>query len=238
MKMAIWVMMAAAVAGVTQTVTGFGAGIVIMMVLPLFFPVVSAAAINSSICTALALGLAWHYRRQVRWKLILWSAICFGTASTLAVTYLSALKSDLLLKLLGVCLMALSIYFLFFSQKLRVKATTGTAMVCAGISGTLGGLFGIGGPPMVIYYLAALEGKEEYLGTLQMFFAITGGYICLLRALQGTYTADMVPLTLLGILATLLGMQVGRRIVDRMDEQVMRKVIYVFLAITGVLNIL
>ena len=71
------------------------------------------------------------------------------------------LPTDLLKKVFGVFLMLLSVYFLVFSSKLKIKATLMSATVCGTLAGILGGLFGIGGPPMVIFFLAALDDKEE-----------------------------------------------------------------------------
>ncbi len=233
----ILVVMAAVVAGVVQSVTGFGAGILIMMVLPYFFPVMTSSAISGSITTVLSIGLAWTYRKHIHKELIAWPLVGYMLTSTLTIRYLSGLKSDLMMRLLGGCLIALALYFLFFSDRIHVKGTKTTAIVCAALSGFLGAAFGMSGPPMVIYYLAVLDKKEEYLGTIQTFFSIGGLYVFGQRVFNGIYTADLIPLTLLGIAAILLGKGIGRRIIDRINEKVMRKIIYVFLILTGMLNL-
>lgn len=238
MQLILVVMMAAVIAGMVQSVTGFGAGIIVMMVLPYFFPVLTGSAISGSITTVLSIGLAWNYRKYIHKELIAWPLVGYFLTSTLTIRYLSGLKSEILLKLLGICLIGLALYFLFFSDRIHVKGTKTTAIVCAGLSGFLGASFGMSGPPMVIYYLAVLDKKEEYLGTLQTFFSIGGSYVFVQRVFSGIYTMDMVPLTLCGIAAILFGKEIGRRIIDRIDEQKMRKLIYLFLIFTGVLNLL
>ena len=57
-----WLIVAltAAAAGTVQTVTGFGAAVVLMLVLPHLFGVVTASALSMSICIALTASLAWN----------------------------------------------------------------------------------------------------------------------------------------------------------------------------------
>lgn len=238
MQLVILVMLVTTVAGVVQSVTGFGAGILVMLVLPYFFPVMTSSALSGSITTVLSMGLVWTYRKYIHKELLMWPLVGYLITSTLTIRYLSGLKSDLMLKLLGICLIGLALYFLFFSHRIHVKGTRTTAVICAALSGFLGGAFGMSGPPMVIYYLAVLDKKEDYLGTLQAFFTIGGIYMFTQRVWTGIYTWDMVPLTLCGIAAILLGKGIGRRIIDRIDEEKMRKLIYLFLIFTGILNVL
>ena len=54
------VAMTAAAAGTVQTVTGLGAAVVLMLVLPHLFGVVTASALSMSICIALTASLAWN----------------------------------------------------------------------------------------------------------------------------------------------------------------------------------
>jgi len=43
---------------------------------------------------------------------------------------------------------------------------------------------------MVVYFLAAMDDKEEYLATTQFFFFTTGAYTMILRNINGIYTPD------------------------------------------------
>ena len=90
---------------------------------------------------------------------------------------------------------------------------------------------------MVVYFLAVLQDKKRYLGTIQFFFFITGSYNFILRILKGIYTAKMIPYTLLGIVAVMIGKHIGEKIVDRINRDTMQKVIYVFLGLTGLMNL-
>ena len=231
------VFLSAVAAGIIQAVTGFGSGVFMMMFFPMILPVINASALSAAISLAMTLGMTVTYRKYINKKILLLPGIFYIAASSAAISFAAKLPTELLLKVFGAFLIAAAVYFLIFSRKIHVKASSMTAGVCATLSGAVSGLFGIGGPPMVIYYLAALPGKEEYLGTIQAFFFITGLYTFGFRIFTGIYTWDLVPLTLLGMAAIILGKKIGNAVIDKINAETMRKLVYAFLALTGVLNL-
>lgn len=234
----IIVFFSAVVAGVIQAVTGFGSGIFMMLFFPAFFPVLNASALSASITLIATATMSWRYRKNASVRLTLIPSIFYITASTLALSLVPYVSADLLLRIFGAFLLVLSIYFLMTSGKIQVKGNILTAVICSFLSGAASGLFGIGGPPMVLYFLAVQPEKESYLGTIQLFFFITGIYTFGLRAVKGIYTVELIPYTLLGMIAVMIGKYIGERIIDRINADTMRTVIYLFLGITGAMNLL
>ena len=238
MLTALCVSLSSLVAGTVQGVTGFGASIVMMLFFPYLFPVLRASALSSAITLAATVSMTWAYRRHIHRELILFPAVCYIVATTAVLQYADRLPSDVILKVFGVFLIILSVYFVCFSGRLQLKATPATAAVCAAVSGVASGLFGIGGPPMVLYYLAALPEKEDYLGTIQAFFLLTNVYTLAFRVYKGYFTVDLLPMLLLGMAVIFLGNLIGQKIINRINADLMRKVVYIFLGITGVINLL
>ena len=232
------VFLAPIVAGLIQTVTGFGSGIFMMVFFPTIFPILGASAISSAISLAGTCTLSWHYRKHCQWKLTLIPALIYILVSSGAILLAPYLPTDLLKKVFGVFLMLLSVYFLVFSSKLKIKATLLSATICGTLAGILGGRFGIGGPPMVIYFLAALDSKEEYLGTIQFHFFVTGVYMLFFRIYKGIFTMDMIPYVILGMAGIMIGKKFGTKIVDRINADTMKKLVYAFLGVSGFLNLL
>lgn len=181
--------------------------------------------------------LAWRYRRICPWKLILLPSAFYLVTTSVSILGAPYLPTVLLKRVFGVFLILLSLYFLLLDDRIKAKANLPTAMVCAGLSGVTGGLFGIGGPPMVVYFLAALDDKEKYIATIQLFFAVTGGYMLALRVASGIFTSELWVYTVIGVVAITLGKLVGIRIIDRINTETMKKIVYVFLGISGVLNL-
>ena len=67
-------MLAAVVAGIVQGVTGFGAGIVMMMILPsLFNNIPQSAGVSTAICSILCIQMAYMYRKHIDIKKDCWT---------------------------------------------------------------------------------------------------------------------------------------------------------------------
>ena len=83
-----------------------------------------------------------------------------------------------------------------------------------------------------------LEDKEKYLGTIQLFFLITNMYTLFFRIINGIYTLDLVPYTVLGIVGIMIGKKVGVKIVNHIDAATMKKLVYAFLGFAGLTNVI
>lgn len=100
-----------------------------------------------------------------------------------------------------------------------------------------GGLFGIGRPLLVLYFLAVSKSKEEYLGNINGVFAITTLQQLITRISVGILTWEAVPAILVGIVFVLIGRFWGSRVVDKLDVARMKRGIYIFLIIAGILTV-
>ncbi len=206
-----------------------------MLFFPLFFSLVKASALSTAIVLQLSSTLAWRYRKHCQWKIVLQTAFFYLITSSIAVLLSPYLPTLLLKRVFGGFLICLSAYFLLVEGKFQIKANFTSALICGGLSGVTGGLFGIGGPPMVIYFLAGLDDKLSYIASIQLFFFLTGSYTMLLRVINGIYTADLLIYTAIGMVAIHVGKLIGIRIVDRINTEMMRKMVYIVLGISGLL---
>ena len=232
------VFLAPIAAGFIQAVTGFGSGIFMMVFFPALFPILGASALSSSISMVATCSQAWRYRKLSDWKLILIPSAIYILVSSVSILLAPYLPTAVLKRIFGAVMVLLSIYFLTISGKLKVRANLTSVTICAVISGIMGGLFGIGGPPMVIFFLAALDDKEEYLGTIQFHFFVTGVYMLVFRIYKGIFTIDMIPYTILGMVGMMIGKKIGTKIVDRINADTMKKLVYAFLGVSGFLNLI
>lgn len=229
--------MVSAAAGVVQAVTGFGSAILIMMVLPYFFDMLKAPALCSAITFGFTASMAWRFRREVKPQLVLFPALCYEAGSVIVLNLARNLALDAIGVAFGVFLIVLSLYFLLLSKTISITAGMGSAAVCGMISGACSGLFGIGGPLMAVYFLAATRTKEEYAGNLQFVFALTTAVNFGIRVYKGFYTLDLVPLTLWGMAGITLGKMAGLKILDRINIERMGKLIYLLVGLSGVMTL-
>ena len=104
-----------------QAVTGFGFGIVMMAIMPLFLPY--AAALNISTILSLSLNLTILARcwKHINWKLLAFPALFCIMGSSAGMWLMHESPSPIYKRLLGVFLVCLAIWFYFFSGKVRIK---------------------------------------------------------------------------------------------------------------------
>lgn len=225
--------------GVIQSVTGFGAGIIMMLFFPLVLPMLKASALSTLVTLYLTVSLAWKFRKHVQISLLVLPLAVFILCTTASLQLATMLDTRNLSVLFGGFLIILSIYFIRFSDRVRLKPSPVNAAVCSGLSGLCSGMFGIGGPPMVVYYLSVLgNSKELYLATTQMYFCVGSVYNTSMRIFRGILTADMIPLFLLGVAGMAAGERIGLRILRRIDVPTMKKAVYVFLALSGAITLI
>lgn len=223
-------------AGFLQTVTGFGAATVLMVVLPCFFDMVVSPALSSSICMGLAASLALRFRHAIRLRLVLFPILIYTAASVLSIRLSAEADLWLLSVIFGAFLVILSGYFLFFSSEAALKGGPLSMTICSIVSGVCAGLFSIGGPTMALYYLSAAKEKDEYIANIQFLFAVTYAAGLPARISSGAYTADLLPMTVLGIASILAGQQLGLSVSEKLDAELVKKLVFIYVGITGIIT--
>ena len=78
-KAAVLVAMIAVVSGLIQGITGLGGGMLLMLVLPLFFTVQVSSAVAGAICLFLTAAMVIRYRKKVNFKLAVLPALLYGS---------------------------------------------------------------------------------------------------------------------------------------------------------------
>jgi len=230
---------AALAAGVVQGVTGFGAGIVLMMVLPFYFALPQSAGIAAAVCIILCVLMAARYREYVKWHEAILPSVLYIAVCTATIHFAVSANQDLLKKFFGVFLLLLAAYYLFFKKSAdNKKLSLPVSLVCIIISAVCDGLFGIGGPLMVIYFLNKTESPQEYLGTLQVFFLINSVYNTAFRFYEGILSAEHFSCIGAGIIGITAGVFVAGKVVDKLNADAIRKLTYAMIGVSGVVNLI
>ena len=225
-------------AGFIGGVSGFGAGTVQMIILPWFFPLNIAAGISGVICLSLTITMLLRYRKHVKPRKLLLPIIYFLIGSYSAISFSTYVDQVMMKKVMGIFLIFLSIYFLFVRKTKVEKVTELTAFIFSVISGICDGLFGIGGPLMVILFLARSDSKEEYLGNTQLHFTVTLILNCIIRACNGIITLGHSPYMLVGIVGIQLGFLLANRVADRINGEQLKKIVSACVGLAGVVNLI
>jgi hypothetical protein len=239
--MSIAVLSVAAIAvasGLIQGITGMGAGMTMMLVLPLFFPVQVSSAISGAICFFLTAAMAFRYRKKINYKMAILPALLFMAVSGTVIHFSVGWDSAVIKKILGVFLIILALYFLLIQPRAKVKPGLLLSIVFIAVSGLCDGLFSVGSPLMVLYFLSRTDDKEEYLGTIQLMFFLT--LICntALRISHHILQAEHIPIILAGAVGIETGLTIANRIVNRVNDRMFRNLVYVAIALSGLNNLL
>ena len=220
-----------------QSVTGFAFGIFSMIFLPSLLLYTEANVLSSMLSMLTSLTVAVVLFKKISLKNLIFPLIGCLLSTFFAVSFIKAQKNEILSLLLGIVLFLLSIYCYFFSSKIRIKPTWYAGLIAGVLSGILGGMFSIGGPPVVIYFIQSEEDSEHYLATTSSYFVFSGIIQVLIKANAGFITTNVWWAFAIGIVGMLVGSFIGKLTRDKTDPKKIKKVVYGVMAISGIINI-
>ena len=228
------------IASFIQRVSGFGFGIFVMMFFPFFLPSYGESVMLSGLLagsTALMIAVRnWQY---IRWDLMGRVVIFNVVASFLATEYMSSLGNEIMKQCLGIVLILIALYFFFGEGKIGRMFKSKLAQATIGsISGVMGGMFAMPGPPLVLYTISTIEDKWEYVTTLQAFSVVMNLCYTLFRFKAGFYSEDTWLWWLVGLSGAVIGSSVGTRCFERISSRTLKYIVYAMMIVSGVVAIL
>lgn len=96
-------------------------------------------------------------------------------------------------------------------------------MIAGLLSGILGGMFAIGGPPVVIYFMQSEEEFDQYFATISAYFVLSGVISVSTKALAGFITVSVWIALAISALTMLLGSFVGKKTKDHINPDIVKK---------------
>lgn len=147
--------------------------------------------------------------------------------------------SNYILKMsLGVTLVLFSVLFAVKEySKWTIKSTNINSIIIGGFSGIIGGMLGIGGPPIVFYYHSVFEDKNDYNINTQATFAIVSLVMLGLHIYHGNINATTFKYSGLALIVLFISTLFGLRVFEKISKVLLTKIIIVFLFIAGFLKL-
>jgi uncharacterized protein len=105
-----------------------------------------------------------------------------------------------------------------------------------GAAGILNGAFGVGGPPVIIFYFASPAGHAVGRASIVAYFLVADLIGLAFQSREGLVTLETAKLGLLFLPALAIGVWLGARSFRTADPQVFRRVVLVLLALLAVLT--
>ena len=217
-----------------QSALGFGTTMITMGFLPLLMDYSKAMGLSIIMVSISTVYISYKYRDRIRWNIMLPflipTAVICGIVNILS----ARVDSDFMYLLLGIMFVAVSIFFFFFSGRVRIRPTVASGTFLGIICGICYGLFASGGPTAALYLLPATDSKKEYLATIQAFLCVNNLVILVISLVLGRLQVADLPLVGAGTVGLIAGTLLGLVIHDRIPADSFGKVIYAFVGIGGV----
>ncbi|MEM1443735.1 MAG: sulfite exporter TauE/SafE family protein [Verrucomicrobiota bacterium] len=217
-----------------QSATGFGMALVLTAFVPLLIPVRDAIAFVSIACffATLFIMLANHSGLSFRHAIPL--AVGMVVGIPLGYFGLRHVDGTILVRCLGVTLMLIALLE-FFQTRYRDfwRPPEKSAGIFGLVGGVITGAFNVGGPPIVVYAYSRSWSKTETVAILQTVFISGSLTRNALMFQNGELTRDLLMLVLFTFPATLLGVWLGKKTLDRLPQERLRQVVFALIFVIG-----
>ena len=232
----IYLILLAAGASFVQRTIGLGFGIFIMTVLPFLMPSYGESVTLSGLLSLTSATVVMvKYLKYVTWKRMLPIAAAFVIFSTIAIFLLDRIEGQAMRVILGIMLVLISLYFSFFKDKLQkiIRPTKGWQFGAGTASGIMGGLFGMHGPPVVLYLISSEPDKDHYMGMIQTYAVITNIAMLIVRAFAGYVTPAVGGAYLYGLAGLAMGVIAGNWAYRRIPGKLFTYIVYAYIGVCG-----
>lgn len=226
----------ALLAGTVKGLVGFALPMILISFLSLILPpdVALAGLILPTLVTngmqALRQGPAAALASVARFRVFLLVGLVFllGSAQLVAVLPMSVLLLMIGVPITGFALMQLlGLGFRLAVQSPRVEAAVGA------FAGFIGGMSGVWGPPTVAYLTALDTPKAEQMRVQGVIYGLGAVALMVAHVGSGVLRAETLPLSLALVVPAVLGMRLGQRFHDRVDQATFRKATLLVLTLAG-----
>lgn len=216
-------------AAVVRGYSGFGFSLLAITSLSLLFP--PATIIPAIFLLEIAASL--HMLPGI-WRDVHWRSLAFLLAGTVAGTPLGVQvlanvpEAPMTLALALFVLAATALLWRGFALKTMPGGPATLAVGAA--TGVANGAFGIGGPPVILFYFASPAGHAVGRASLVAFFILTDVTGLLFLSREGLVTRESGLLALAFLPALAAGVWLGSRMFKTADPAVFRKIVLAILA--------
>ena len=239
MDLYIWILTSIVVfiASLTMSIAGFGFGLVATPLLFLFLEPRIVVLFSSSLGSIIGLLVFLQARHFIKPKII----IILGLSSLVGIPigiYMISHISILILKIIiGILVIAFAILF-YFGLTYKIKREN---LGCA-FSGFIGGIFmtgtGLGGPPVILYFINQAFEKQVFRSSVASFFIITGIASFISLGVSGIASSANLLQTLTFIPVVVIAYLIGNKILPHINQWLFRTIVLAIILISGTAGLL
>nr|WP_051667235.1 sulfite exporter TauE/SafE family protein [Alkalicoccobacillus plakortidis] len=229
-----------------QGATGLGLGLVITAILPFFLTVKETTLLVISLLIISGLTVTCKYYKHLVWKEILGFLVVVLVGRFVAFFILSAYGDMDFLKIwLGVVLLLIVIYQLLSAKKMDTivelsPRRKNVSQIGLGFTaGLIGGVFGLGGPFIVLYFLLFYPQKKfSYIVSVQAVTTVASLFSISIHAVNGDFYPSFFTYFLIGLVAVILGTNLGLRLFEKVNATIVKRITIVLITVSAITIIL
>jgi len=221
-------------AAIVRGFSGFGFSLLAITALSLVYTPAEIVPSIFMLEIAASLNLLPGIWKDIHWKSLLPLMLGCLIATPIGVWALANVPAEPMQIALSIfVLIATALLAKGFALKSMPGPIASTAAGAA--SGLANGAFGIGGPPVILFYFASPAGNLAGRASMIMFFIFTDVIGLANQSLHGLITMQAATRALFYLPALLLGVWIGARSFKSVDQGLFRKIVLVILAVLATL---
>jgi uncharacterized protein len=222
-------------AAVVRGYSGFGFSLLSVTALSLVYPTAKIVPVIFLLELAASLHLLPSIWKDIHWRSLLPLAIGCLVATPFGVWALASLDANMMqLALSAFVLIAVALMWAGYALKSMPGPILSTAVGAA--SGLANGAFGIGGPPVVLFYFSSPAGNIAGRASLIAFFLITDAIGLVNLARYDLVGKDTFWLAALFAPCLFAGVWLGARSFKNADQDTFRKMVLIIMALLAVIG--
>lgn len=225
-------------ASFTQGVTGFGLALVAVPLLSLFIPEIrniTPIIVIYSLLTNIIIGYkSIHY---VHFKKVI-PLVLFGMLATPIGTYMLLYVKVETLKIVIGIVITLTAFAMLKNFKVKIKNEKVSYGIVGFLSGILNGSTGLSGPPVVLMLTNENMDKEVFRTNLSFYGIITNIFAIIMFIVGGIINTSVLQFTTLYLPALLIGVLVGIKVSNKINEVVFRRITIYLIIVLGLYTVI
>ena len=200
----------------------------------------ASVAFTANVISFVALAntaVAVHSRHSnIDLKILVYASIgvlILSGAGLMLLNHLSSSSIDMLEILLGIVILSSGAMLMSRPHPLRQLSPNNAHLIAGGFAGLLSGMFGTGGPPLVIHLYRQPLAFPVIRTTLLAILGITPLIRIILEASNGNITNEVLSLSLYSVPVSILATIFARRFPLPLSDLAMRRLAFALLCLLG-----
>ncbi|GKX30227.1 hypothetical protein SH1V18_27070 [Vallitalea longa] len=225
--------------GLIQGLSGFGFAMFVMFFIPFIMPLKVAAIVTGLQTFFMGTYVVAKFRKHINYKIAVVPLVSSLVLVPIGVRFLVFGDEHVLKKILGVTIVVISIFLYIKGKKeIKIKTNVKNGILAGSLSGIMSGMFNVGGPPLVVYYLYGTKDRLSYKATLEFSFLTRSIMIVIMHAIYGNINGNILTFALYGGAGTIVGNLLGLSMFQKINSKLLHRIVILLMFILGCLLII